>query len=211
VAAAVVVFRGAYEQVGNTVALWAEGTDRVLAGGWTIPMTWFQSLNPFLVFAMTPLLVASWTRAAAVGREPSAIQKMSRGAVIVGAAFVLLAAISAWSAASGTKVGWPWLAAYFLVLTIGELYILPVGLGLFGRLAPAGLSATAIALWFFAAFFGNLLAGGLGVLWSLLPSWLYFLLMAVVACAAGLLLRVFDKAIRRVDAPIPSSAQGTAV
>ena len=62
---AVTVFRGAYEQVGNTVALWADvGIDRTTAL-LTIPMTWFQSLNPLLVFMMTPLLLARWRRRAA--------------------------------------------------------------------------------------------------------------------------------------------------
>jgi len=46
IAAIVVVFRGAYEQNGNTIALWADtGIDRQLASGWVIPMTWFQSIN----------------------------------------------------------------------------------------------------------------------------------------------------------------------
>src|SRR3984957_7919849 len=54
---AVTVFRGAYEQVGNTVALWADsGVDRATSV-LTIPMTWFQSLNPLLVFLMTPFLL----------------------------------------------------------------------------------------------------------------------------------------------------------
>ena len=60
---AVTVFRGAYEQVGNTVALWAEtGVDRQV-GSAVVPMTWFQALNPLLVFLMTPLLLARWQKA----------------------------------------------------------------------------------------------------------------------------------------------------
>src|SRR4029453_1699424 len=55
----VTVFRGAYEQVGNTVALWIEGADRSL-GNSQIPMTWFQSLNPLLVIVMTPFLLIRW-------------------------------------------------------------------------------------------------------------------------------------------------------
>ncbi len=59
---AVTVFRGAYEQVGNTVALWAEtGVDRQV-GAAVVPMTWFQALNPLLVFLMTPLLLARWRK-----------------------------------------------------------------------------------------------------------------------------------------------------
>ena len=60
----VMVFRGAYEQSGNTIALWADvGLDRA-AGGFTIPMTWFQALNPLLVIFLTPLLVMRWTKQA---------------------------------------------------------------------------------------------------------------------------------------------------
>src|ERR1700722_5721401 len=55
VGVAVTVFRGAYEQYGNTLALWADvGIDRSI-GPWTIPMTWFPSLDPLLVIMMTPL------------------------------------------------------------------------------------------------------------------------------------------------------------
>jgi POT family proton-dependent oligopeptide transporter len=62
---AVTVFRAAYEQVGNTVALWADsGVDRTL-GDWSIPMTWFQSLNPLFVMLLTPPLLAYWHRRAA--------------------------------------------------------------------------------------------------------------------------------------------------
>ena len=49
----VVVFRGAYEQIGNTLPLWIEHVDRSV-GSFVIPMTWFQSLNPLLVFLLTP-------------------------------------------------------------------------------------------------------------------------------------------------------------
>src|SRR4051794_2498459 len=72
IAAIVVVFRGAYEQNGNTIALWADtGIDRHLASGWVIPMTWFQSVNSLAVFAFTPFLVARWSRLARHGVETS--------------------------------------------------------------------------------------------------------------------------------------------
>ena len=58
----VTVFRAAYEQIGNTVALWADaGVDRA-AGSVQIPMTWFQSLNPLFVMLLTPPLLAYWRR-----------------------------------------------------------------------------------------------------------------------------------------------------
>jgi len=150
---AVTVFRAAYEQIGNTVALWADvGIDRRTAL-MTIPMTWFQSLNPLLVFVMTPLLLARWRRQAAAGRSQSSMRKMAVGALIVAAAYLLLA-LAAFQVEPG-RANWPWLVLYFALFTLGELYILPTGLGLFARLAPPGFGATTIAAWYLAIFSGN--------------------------------------------------------
>lgn len=200
VAATVALFRVAYEQTGNTVALWADAdVDRQLAiGGLSIPMTWFQSLNPLLIFALTPLLVARWTRDAQRGREPSTMVKMAIGAVLVGAAFLVLAGVS--HGANGGRVSWLWLAAFFAILTIGELYILPVGLGLFGRLAPPRIAATMMAVWFMAIFAGSLAAGAVGVLWSRIPHSLFFLLIAGFAGASSLIFLLFDRSAKKIEA-----------
>jgi POT family proton-dependent oligopeptide transporter len=198
--AVVIVFRGAYEQNGNTIALWTDsGVDRHLGGGLSIPLTWFQALNPLLIFVLTPVLVSHWTRLAKKGREPSSVRKMVTGAMLVGLSFVLIAVVSAHSAAEHTRSSWIWLALFFVVLTAGELFILPVGLGLFGRLAPKGYEATAIATWFFAGFAGNLLAGGLGVLWTTLSQPMFFWLIAGTSVVAGLLLIAFIPAGARAE------------
>ena len=194
----VVVFRGAYEQVGNTVALWADqGVDRGLGGHWAIPMTWFQSLNPLLVFVLTPLFLAHWNRQSTRGREPSTLIKMAFGAGGVALAFLMLALASA--LAFGGRAHWIWLAGFFALLTAGELYILPVGLGLFARLAPAGMAATSVAAWFFASFAGNLLAGVLGTLWSRISATSFFGLMAAVAGLSALLLVCMAPMARRAE------------
>lgn len=199
IAVVVVVFRGAYEQIGNTIALWADdGVDRAV-GERFIPMTWFQSLGPLLVFALTPLLVARWTRLAREGRDASPIVKMSRGAIIVGASYLMIAAVTYWCEAHGAKASWLWLATFCLVMTVGELHILPIGLGLFGRLAPLRFAATTIAVWFLAAFGGNLFAGSLGSLWSRIDHAAFFAVIAAVAGSAGLALRAFDKPVRRAE------------
>jgi proton-dependent oligopeptide transporter, POT family len=191
IAAIVVVFRGAYEQVGNTIALWAdEGVDRHITAAWSIPMTWFQSLDPLVVFAATPLLLAHWSRLAKRGIETPWLRKMSFGAAAVGVSYLMLAAVAVWSEAHGTRAHWAWLAGWFVLMTLGELYILPVGLGLFGRMAPDGLRATCIAMWFFAGFFGNLLAGALGTLWGRLSHGGFFVLIGAVAGVAATLLFV---------------------
>jgi POT family proton-dependent oligopeptide transporter len=200
VAAIVVVFRGAYEQVGNTIALWADqGVDRRVTAGWSIPMTWFQSLDSLVVFLATPLLVARWTRLARRGIETPWLLKMAFGAAVVGLSYVLLAAVAAWSEGQGVRAGWPWLVGWFVLMTLGELYILPVGLGLFGRMAPEGFRATSIATWFFAGFFGNLLAGALGTLWEPLSHAGFFLLVGAVAGVAAVALFVLGRGMGQVE------------
>ncbi|MDP3370755.1 MAG: peptide MFS transporter [Brevundimonas sp.] len=202
----VVVFRGAYEQVGNTVALWADqGVDRAVTGALLIPMTWFQSLNPLLVFTLTPLLLAWWARRAEKGREGSPLIKMSIGALVVASAFFLLAAVAGLN--GGSPSSWLWLVLFFVLLTAGELYILPVGLGLFARLAPAGMAATTIAVWFLAAFAGNLLAGVLGTFWSSLDPAVFFALMGVVGILAAGLLALMDPAARRAESQSTARAE----
>jgi POT family proton-dependent oligopeptide transporter len=193
---AVTVFRGAYEQVGNTVALWADvGIDRSV-GSAAIPMTWFQSLNPLLVIAMTPVLLALWRRQAKAGRERSPMQKMAIGALIVGAAYLLLAIVSGWS--GDARASWLWLALFFVIFTLGELFILPNGLGLFARLAPPRFGATTVAAWYLAIFTGSLAAGQVGRLWSVFSHAVFFGILAVIAviAAAGLLL--LDRPARRI-------------
>jgi POT family proton-dependent oligopeptide transporter len=188
---AVTVFRGAYEQVGNTVALWIETADRHI-GSTEIPMTWFQSLNPLLVIVMTPFLLSRWKRKAAEGQEQSPLQKMATGALIVAGSYALLAVASALYPAGAS---WWWIVAFFFVLTFGELYILPTGLGLFARLAPPKLGATTVAAWYLAIFSGSMAAGLIGSWYSRLqPTMFFATLTAVAAIAAGILLSLDGRA-----------------
>jgi POT family proton-dependent oligopeptide transporter len=205
VIAIVVLFRGAYEQSGNTFALWADGGVDRHAGGFTIPMTWFQSLNPMMIFLLTPVIVAHWSARARAGREPGSVRKMAMGAFIVGASYLLLAGL----AHVGGAVSWLWVVVFFFVYTVGELFILPVGLGLFGRLAPAHLTATAIAAWFMASFFGNLLAGAVGGLWSSMTPPAFFAAVGALGGLSGLLLLALSTWGHRIERAA-ETAQGQA-
>jgi POT family proton-dependent oligopeptide transporter len=195
---AVTVFRGAYEQFGNTLALWADvGVDRTI-GLWTIPMTWFPSLNPLLVIMMTPLLLAHWRRRAQAGYAGSAMKKMALGALIVAAAYLLLATV-AFAAGTGRQ-SWLWLALFFAVFTLGELYILPTGLGLFARLAPIGYGATTVAAWFLVITSGSLSAGIVGTLWGHISHAGFFAILTLISAIAAAMLFALDRPIRRIEA-----------
>jgi POT family proton-dependent oligopeptide transporter len=193
---AVTVFRGAYEQVGNTVALWIAGADRHF-GSVEIPMTWFQSLNPLLVILMTPFLLARWKHQASAGREQSPLQKMASGALIAAGAYALLAVASAFYPGGAH---WVWVAAFFVVLTLGELYILPTGLGLFARLAPPKLGATTVAAWYLAIFTGSMTAGLIGSCYSRMQPAFFFIILAGVASLSAAMLLSLDRRARSVEA-----------
>jgi proton-dependent oligopeptide transporter, POT family len=194
---AVTVFRGAYEQIGNTVALWADqGVNRSL-GSINIPMTWFQSLNPLLVFLFTPLLLAHWRRRAAAGASQSSMAKMAIGALVVAIAYFLLSAVSA--ALGNAPAHWLWLVMFFAIFTLGELYILPTGLGLFARLAPPEFAATTVAAWFLAIFSGSIAAGVVGTLWGAMSHARYFFLLACIALLAAGILIALERPTRRIE------------
>jgi proton-dependent oligopeptide transporter, POT family len=188
----VTVFRAAYEQVGNTVALWADSGVNRAAGSFEIPMTWFQSLNPLFVMLLTPPLLAYWRRHSHKDTRATLIRRMALGALIVSASYLLLSVVAA---VSGTAAaGWTWLAMFFLVFTFGELFILPTGLGLFARLAPPHLGATTVASWFLVIFSGSLSAGLVGTLWSRFEPSGYFLMLAVIAAISAAMLRGLSSA-----------------
>jgi POT family proton-dependent oligopeptide transporter len=197
VCALVTIFRGAYEQVGNTVALWIDsGVDRRV-GGLAIPMTWFQSLNPLLVFLLTPPLLAWWSHRARAGQPDTPMRRMALGAAIVAVAYLVLALVSA--GPEGHRASWHWAVLFFFLLTVGELHILPSGLALFARLAPDGLGATTIAAWYLTIFFGSLFAGAVGSWWSILPRTTFFAVLVGLSLLAAILLFCLDGVARRVE------------
>lgn len=194
---AVTLFRSAYEQVGNTVALWADsGIDRSV-GSLAVPMTWFQSLNPLFVMLLTPPLLHFWRRRAEAAGDTAPLHRMAMGALIVAGAYAMLAMI-AWTTGPA-RANWMWLAAFFLIFTFGELFILPTGLGLFARLAPLSLGATTVATWFFITFTGSLSAGVVGTLWSRVAPAPFFLVLAGLACLSALLLRLLSAPTEAIE------------
>ncbi len=193
-------FWATYEQQGNTIALWADDyTDRtinLLFWSAEIPTTWFQAFNPFMIFAFTPFVIALWTWQAKRGAEPSTITKMALGCLGVTLANLIMAVAAL--QAGGAKVSWLWLFGYFVVITIGELYISPIGLSLVSKIAPAKMLSMMMGVWLATSFTGNFIAGWLGSFWSTMDKAHFFLMIAAVAGLAGAAIWSF----RRPLAPI---------
>lgn len=198
IAFAVILFRIAYEQIGNSIALWAEvGVDRDIKvlGHFIVPMTWFQSLNPLFIFLLTPIILKWWAWQDKRQNEPGEVGKMAFGAALLGAAFLLIALASLNAVSGGAGTSWVVLVLFMLVLTAGELFFMPIGLALVTRLAPPEDRATLLGGWFVLAFVANLSAGLLGRNFGTWPPGVFFAVCAGVALTAMALLL----AVRTVD------------
>jgi POT family proton-dependent oligopeptide transporter len=192
------LFWATYEQQGNTIVLWAERqTDRhvdLLFTGFDIPVTWFQAFNPFMIFAFTPLVVGFWRRQGA--REPHTITKLSIGCFLNALAWLVMAA-AAWRAGE-ERASWLWLFAFFVVITIGELYLSPTSLSLVTKVAPVRVLSLMMGVWLASSFFGNFLAGYLGTFWSAMDKPAFFVMLAAIAAAAGLAIAAMSVPLRGV-------------
>ncbi len=184
------LFWAAYEQISNTIILWADAnTDRTVSlFGFTaqIPTTSFLAFNPFMIFAFTPFVVALWARQAARGREPHTISKMALGCFGLTVAYLIMAVAAL--LAGGGKASWLWLLGYFVTLTLGELYLSPVGLSLVTKIAPARILSMMMGVWLATSFVGGFLAGYLGSLWSSMEKPEFFLMIAAIGAIAGLII-----------------------
>jgi len=193
----VMLFWIAFEQQGNTIALWADAdTDRHVLG-WEVPATWFQSLNPMFIFLFTPLITAFWSWQARRGQEPSSPAKMAIGCFLLAASFLVLVPPADEYAADGIPVSMFWLVAFNAVLTLGELYLSPVGLSLVTKLAPARMVSMLMGVWFLSQFAGNYLAGYVGHYWDLWPGEYFFLLVSGIAGLAGVVILVLLRPLKR--------------
>ena len=188
------LFWATYEQQGNTIALWADGfTDRHVFGA-EIPVTWFQAFNPLMIFAFTPFIVALWRRQGK--REPSTVVKLAIGLLLNAASWLLMAAAA--QLTGGGQASWLWLFAFFVVITVGELYLSPTSLSLVTKVAPAGVLSMMMGVWLSTSFVGGFLAGYLGTFWSAMSKPGFFLMLAVISAAAGLFVALASRPLRGV-------------
>jgi proton-dependent oligopeptide transporter, POT family len=183
-----IAFWAAYEQQGNTMALWAdEDTDRRILG-WEFPASWFQSLNPLLIFLLTPFLTSFWSWQSKRNSEPDPHVKMAIGCFLLGLGFLVMIIPAYLKGAGAAKVGVIWLVLFSFLVTAGELYLSPVGLSFVTKLSPARMASMMMGVWFLSSFVGNFSAGYLGRYWEKMPKEAFFLMIAGLGFAAGIAL-----------------------
>lgn len=185
----VIFFWMGFEQAGGTMNLFADKqVDRQLFG-WEIPTSYFQSLNPMLIFILGPVFTMFWLWLDTSRFRISTPAKMGIGMIILGIGFVLLAMAQGSANASG-PVGAQWLFFVYFFHTLGELCLSPVGLSMVTKLAPVRLVSLMMGIWTTANFIANYLAGILEQLLEGSGFPLYWFLVASSIGAGVILLLI---------------------
>ncbi|MCB9262657.1 MAG: peptide MFS transporter [Flavobacteriales bacterium] len=161
----VIFFWGAFEQAGASLTLFADRqTDRTI-GDWTMPAEYFQAINPLAVISLAPLFTILWGVLHKRGKEPSSPTKMAWGLALIAVGYAVIA-IAVKGLGMGEKVSMWWLVGLYVIHTMGELCLSPIGLSMVSKLAPLRLSSLLMGTWFLANAAANKFAGTLS---SLIP------------------------------------------
>ncbi|HYO52071.1 peptide MFS transporter [Archangium sp.] len=191
------IFWAGFEQAGSSLNLFArELTDRRVFG-WEMPASFLQSVNALLIIGFAPVFAWLWVWLNKRGREPASPAKFSLGLVLLGSGFLVMVAASL-AAAGGHKVSPLWLVLTYLLHTLGELSLSPVGLSTVTKLSPQRAVGQMMGVWFMSMSLGNLIAGRVAGQFEAMPLPQLFGAVAAVAIAAGLVLALFVRPIRRM-------------
>lgn len=190
------VFWSLYQQQFTVVTVYSdERVDRDF-GGWEMPVSWVQSINPVFIIALAPVFAAVWTRMGP--RQPSTPVKFGVGTVLMGAAFLLFLPLPS----GENTVSVFALAGVLLVFTLAELFIAPPGLSVTTKLAPAQFNTQMVALYFLSIALGTAMSGRLAEYYDPDDETGYFLLIGLVAIAVGVVLLLCTKPIRKLMAGV---------
>lgn len=127
------------------------------------PASWFQSVNPLGIIILAPLMTMFWNTLHKKNLEPSSPMKMAFGLLLVALGYVVIA-YGVHGVDSQTKISMWWLIALYIIHTIGELSLSPIGLSMVSKLAPLRFSSLLMGTWFLANAVANKFAGTLSAL-----------------------------------------------
>jgi len=203
-----VLFWALFEQAGSSLNLYVDrNVDRTILG-LTVPGSVFQSLNAIYIVVLAPFFAYLWTWLGQRGIEPSAPAKFGLGLIQLGGGFLVLVLGDTASGGSGTPVIFVFLI--YLLHTMGELCLSPVGLSAVTRMAPARLAGILMGTWFFASAIGNFTAGliarategsgsaGIGAVYTKVGITAVVVGVGTIACAS-LIQRLMHADVREPD------------
>lgn len=154
----VIFFWAAYEQAGASLTFFAdEQTDRHI-GGWEMPAAYFQSFNPIMIVTLAPIFAAIWSFLGKRGLEPSSPRKQAIGLFLLSLGYLFIA-FGVRGVEPGVKVSMIWLTGLYLIHTMGELCLAPIGLSLVYKLSPVRFSSLLMGVWYLSTSAANKFAG----------------------------------------------------
>jgi POT family proton-dependent oligopeptide transporter len=156
-----------FEQAGSSFNFLAQNIVNRDLGGWVFPVGWFQSVNPAGIVLLAPIITIVWAMLASMKAEPSVPRKFGLG--LIGNAlgfgvlmFALSNLVTTGTGPDGSTVQqipfWPLVLCYVLQ-TLGELCLSPIGLSMVTKLAPLKYVGLAMGGWFLSTAIGNNLSG----------------------------------------------------
>jgi proton-dependent oligopeptide transporter, POT family len=204
------LFWAGEEQSGGSLNLFADRLTRNSIFGWNYPSSWLQAVNAGFIWMLAPVFAWLWLRMGK--REPSSPAKFAWALLFVGLGFLVLAVASRLSPpiAAGIPVTATtklpadalvsplWLIVLYLLHTIGELCLSPVGLSAVTKLAPERLVGSMMGVWFLSIALGNMLGGQVAVYFETFPLVKLFGIVFLTTAVAGLVLTTLVPYIRRL-------------
>ncbi|MEN8139000.1 MAG: peptide MFS transporter [Bacteroidota bacterium] len=188
-----IVFWSGFEQAGSTFNLFAEEQTNRMLFGWEIPTTAFQSINAIAIFIIAPIFDVMWGKLTRIGKNPPTPLKFAGGLIMLAAGFFVMSAAA--SAATGGNLVSPlWLVAVYLVHTLGELMISPIGLSMITKLSPTKIVSIMMGLWMGSIAIGNYLAAAMESIahsWGFeqgAPMFRFIAIQALIAAAVAIVL-----------------------
>ena len=194
-------FWGVYEQQGNSLQFWADSKVELhvfkwLGSDWEMPSTWFQSVNPAFIFLLTLVVNPYWAYLAKKGKDPSSVAKMAIGCILLGISFLIMIG-GGRVVDSGHKASFGWLVGCSALLTLGEIYLSPVGLSLVTKISPPRIVSMMMGMWFLSSFFGNYASGYLATFANTMSNSAFFFLLAVISLLTGVLMIALYSPLKR--------------
>lgn len=198
----VIFFWTGFEQAGSSLTMFAQKLTNREIFGMTVPVAWFQSINPVFVLILSPILAKLWFKLASrpKGDLPVPV-KMAAGLLILSVGFLLmvLAVISIGGAENPVaKASMFWLVGTYFCNTVGELCLSPIGLSMVSKLAPIKYASLLMGIWLAASGVANLLAGVVASRIESLGPLEIFAGISGVCAILGLVLLIFSKKIEKL-------------
>lgn len=196
---AVLIFFAAFEQAGGLMNLYTEKYTNRYIGGWEIPTSMFQAINPAFIMLLSPVIAMIWVRLSKSFPFIGATYKMGVGNILLGVGFLFMVGASLERTHSGIgQSSLHWLINAYLFHTIGELCLSPVALSFITKIAPPRIRASMIGSFFAVVGIANYLAAWLGKISVDWGEKTIFQWICWITLGTGLLFILFNKKLVRL-------------